>query len=340
MASIFPAFVQAHPSYVLPELILQYAQASGFTEMLAGGDVQARLGEGDLYVYAKKLELRTKVAAGQQPFDQLPSVTVGASQISTPTYLVRARAEYNHHDTAAAGVWGVSLPEAFRLGMRQGIFQQIRTAALFGMGQSTEGLLNTTGATTTNLPADPNGNTTISTYDNGAMAFFLLQTIAALKQRTFQVGGKPIKISILAPQRVITAWAYYGIVQLTQYQRVGAGTSTIAGTVAGVMSESGDELVISPDDTLIGAGAGGNDAILIGMPELNVPQGGAINTNVFASLTPGMTATTIQLCDMAAPREIPTPLPGGALDVLSEMRITPGWCVRPEALTILSAQYV
>ena len=163
MANIFPSFVQAHPSYVLPELILQYAQASGFTEMLAGGDVQPRLGEGDLYVYAKKLELRTKVAAGQVAYEQLPSVTVGASQISTPTYLVRARAEYNHHDTAAAGVWGVSLPEAQRLGMRQAIFQQVRTAALFGMGQSTEGLLNTTGATTVNLPADTNGNTTVST---------------------------------------------------------------------------------------------------------------------------------------------------------------------------------
>ena len=38
-------------------------------------------------------------------------------------------------------------------------------------------------------------------------------------------------------------------------------------------------------------------------------------------------------------REIPTPLPGGAVDVLSEMRITSGWGVRPEAVTVVSIQY-
>jgi len=42
---------------------------------------------------------------------------------------------------------------------------------------------------------------------------------------------------------------------------------------------------------------------------------------------------------MPAPREIPTPLAGGAIDVLSEWRISSGWGVRPEAITILSAAY-
>jgi hypothetical protein len=42
--------------------------------------------------------------------------------------------------------------------------------------------------------------------------------------------------------------------------------------------------------------------------------------------------------DMAAPREIPTPI-AGAIDVLSEMRSTAGWAVRPEAITILSMAY-
>ena len=92
MANIFPAFVQAHPSFVLPELILQYSQASGFTEALAGGEVMPKLGTGDLLVYAKTLQLRTQVAAGQVAYNQLPSVTISAAQISTPSYLLRARA--------------------------------------------------------------------------------------------------------------------------------------------------------------------------------------------------------------------------------------------------------
>jgi hypothetical protein len=43
--------------------------------------------------------------------------------------------------------------------------------------------------------------------------------------------------------------------------------------------------------------------------------------------------------DMAAPREIPVPLAGGAIDVLSEWRMTTGWGIRPEAIRLISMQY-
>jgi hypothetical protein len=35
-------------------------------------------------------------------YNQLPSCDIELAQISTPTYLCRVRAEYDHHDTAAA----------------------------------------------------------------------------------------------------------------------------------------------------------------------------------------------------------------------------------------------
>ena len=75
------------------------------------------------------------------------------------------------------------------------------------------------------------------------------------------------------------------------------------------------------------------------MPEVEKPNGGKINTNEFAKLSPGLDACTLQLCDMVAPREITTPIAGGAVDVLSEHRISAGWGIRPEAITLLSAQY-
>ena len=100
-----------------------------------------------------------------------------------------------------------------------------------------------------------------------------------------------------------------------------------------------DTVIWVYDDTLIGKGAGGHDAVLIVMPEVKKPQGSKINTNEFAKLAPGMEACTLMYCDMAAPREIPTPLPGGAIDVLSEWRITSGWGVRPETITIISMQF-
>jgi hypothetical protein len=339
MANIAPAFVTVNPSYIEPGLLLPYSQASGAFETLYGGEPQVRLGDGDLYVYMKRIDVRTKVSAGQAAYNALPSVSTALSLISTPTYLLRVRAEYDHHDTAAMGRWGVSIVEANRLGMHQGHFQLARSALLSGFNPANgEGLLNTAGATAVNLPPDSNGNSTVVTYDNGQMGIFLLTQISALKTRTNQLGiGR--KFTILGPQHVLGAFEYQNIVQLTQYQRAGGGTTSTAGVVKAMLEMNEDEIAWVYDDTLIGKGAGGNDAVIITMPEVKKPQGSKINTNVFAELAPGIEACTLQYCDMPAPREIPTPMPGGAIDVLSEWRITSGWGVRPEAVSILSMQF-
>jgi hypothetical protein len=337
MAAIGMSWMQAHPSLVLPETILNYQQASGAFEALASGDPMVRLGEGDLYVYMKKLDVRTKVAAGQAAYNMLPSCTIVPAMISTPTYLLRTRAEYDHHDTAALGRWGINIVQAQSLAMRQGIFQQMRSVLLYGMmPQNGEGLLNTNGATTISLPADTNGNTTAGTYDNGQMAQFFLSMVAAVKTRTMQMGG-PSRIVILGPQRILSQFEYQGIVQLTSYQRPGGGTTSVKGNLENVMDENGDTLIWCYDDTLQGKGAGGTDAVLLIMPEVRKPtSAGSVTTNEFAKLMPGFDVCSLMLADMAAPREIPTPLAGGAIDVLSEMRVTPGWAVRPECLTIIS----
>ena len=124
MANVTASFVQVNPSFVHPEILMQYQQVSGAMEALAGGDPQVRLGDGDLFAYIRKLEIRTKANAGQVAGNQLPGVSVVGSMVSTPTHLIRTRAEYDHHDTAAMSKWGASVVEAQRLGMRQGVFQQ------------------------------------------------------------------------------------------------------------------------------------------------------------------------------------------------------------------------
>jgi hypothetical protein len=322
----------------MPEIILQYQQASGAFETLHGGNPMPRLGTGDLVVYAKAFDIRTATSSGQSAYNQLPSVSITPRMISTATYLIRVRAEYDHHDLAAFGNWGASLAEAQRLGVRQGVFQQMRTALLYGMGNAGEGLLNTGGATAVSLPPDSNSHTTISTYDSGQLGVFFLQQLGALKTRIMAI-GTPMSIVILAPQRVISQMSYAGIVQLTQFQRQGGGSLTSGQMVDVVAGAQGDDVLWVADDTLIGKGAGGTDAIIMTVPEVKKPVGTPINTNEFAKLTPGMEGVNLQLCDMVAPREIPTPLPGGAIDVLSELRITSGWVLRPEGLTIISAGF-
>jgi hypothetical protein len=339
MASLAPSFVMVHPNYVDPGILLPYSQASGAFDTLYGGQPQVRLGDGDLYVYMKAMDVRTYTATAQSAQNQLPSVSTTMRMISTPTYLTRVRAEYDHHDTAAMARWGVSIVEAQRLGMRQGTFQLLRDALLYGFNPANgEGLMNTVGATTVSLPADSFGNTTVVTYDNGEMGVWLLTQVLAVKTRTNQL-GLGHKFTVLGPQRILGTLAYRNIVQLTSFQRSGGGSTTTAGQFKEVLAMNGDDIDWCYDDTLIGKGAGGTDAVIIAMPEVTKPAGSKINTNEFAKLAPGIDATTLMYVDKAAPTEIPTPLPGGAIDILAEMRTTSGWAVRPEAVTILSMQY-
>ena len=131
----------------------------------------------------------------------------------------------------------------------------------------------------------------------------------------------------------------YNVVQLTQFQRVGAGTASTKGTMETIVEDNDDEITWSYDDTLIGQGSGASDLVIIVMPEVEKPEMPGWNTNEFAKLAPGLEACTLQLADMAAPREIPVPLAGGAVDVLSELRLTPGWGVRGESITLVSMIY-
>lgn len=333
------SWITANPSFIEPDMLLQINQRSDFIKLLAGGAPRVRLGAEDKYVYLKQLAVRTKVAAGASGANQVPSVSVTTGLASAPTYLQQVRAEYDHHQVAMAGHWGVNLPEAQRLGMRQAHYQLLRNKALFGeLPSNGEGILNATGATAITLPADPYGATTISTYDNGAMALFLLSIIQALKTRTYQ-HGQPQEIVVIGPQQDISLWAYQAIVQLVAYQRPGAGSATTTGTVQDILAQNGDTIVWGYDDTLIGAGAGGTDAIIFVMPELKPVDNSGWDTNEFAKLGPNFMANTVMYSDVVAPIEIPCPLPGGAIDIFSEMRATSGYVPRPEAVTILSATH-
>ncbi len=91
--------------------------------MLGGGGPLNKLSEGDLYVYMKALDIRTRIAAGQSAYNSLPSIAVLPRMISTPSYLMRVRGEWDHHDAAAWGRWGVGIKEMQSLGMRQAHFR-------------------------------------------------------------------------------------------------------------------------------------------------------------------------------------------------------------------------
>ncbi len=341
MAYLFPAQAKVNPNYTDPELIITYAQASGFMETMEKGEPRVRLGNDDLYVYVNRLDVRTESVASQFGSNWLPSASLQAEYEQAQTYLLRNRNNYDRHMIRAAGQYNVGLPEATELAQRQGINQQLRSMYLYGYNAANnEGLLNTQGATTTTLPADPYGDTTVSTYDPGAMYQYLLSLVVSIKQRAFQSGAAIAnKIVILSPQRIFLEFQYSKVVQVTSYQRPGGGTDTIAEAMQKVAEEAGDEIIWAYDDSLIGQGSGGTDAVIVCIPEVEIPTNEDPNTNIFGNLKPASKAVNVMYTDVAAPIKIQTPIPDGGVTQVLEMRATAGWCYRPQLLTIASMQY-
>lgn len=338
---IAPTYQLVHPSYTIPDFVMPISQASGAFSLLDEGNPEVRIGTQDMAVYAKVMDIRTKSTVSQSAGNQMQSISLTNKMISIPTYMIRVNGQFDHHDTGAAGTWGFGLPEALRLGHHQATFQQMRNGLLYGFSPGNgEGLVNAVGITAVSLPADQYSNDTILTYDNGAFAFFMATLIQQLKTRMNQM-GKGCRVVVCGPQRSLGPFEY-NIVQLVQMQRDGAGSMSTKGTFEEILKANKDVLEWTYDDTLQGQGTGGtsnSDAIMIVIPEIETPHVDRVDTDAFAAFKPNMPSNTKMLCDMPAPREIISPIAHGGTDVLSEMRTTPGWAIRPEGVVKLSANY-
>lgn len=342
MAQItFAAQTKVHPSFSEPDAILTYAQPSGAFELLENSTPRVKIGSGDLNVYVNSIDVRTQALNSQFSPMQLPSASLAATYGQTQTYNVMVRAEYGPDDTQAASAYDVSLPQMLDFAGEQGIFQALRTMLLYGVTPgNNEGLVNSPDATSVTLPADPLGNTSVRTYDNGAMAFWLLSNVQQLVQGMYQTGLQAKgRIVLVGPQRVLLYWSMVGIVQVTSYQRVGAGTETTAGVVKAQAELQGYDLEWFFDDTLIGKGAGGTDLVLVSMPEIEVPSIPQFNTDQFGQTKPSMNAVNLQYLDMVKPQKIPTPIPDGAITEVQKLRASCGWNVRPQGLYLLNLPY-
>lgn len=340
MAFQFPTVVKASPSFTEPDKIIKYAQKSGAFNLLAdGGRPRVKLSPEDMSVYIHTLDVRTNQVTGQSSVTELPSASVIGGYVNTGTYLLQTRFTVNYSDNARGAIWGVPAQSAANMAAYQSIFQGMRGGLLYGFTPSRgEGILNAQGVTQTNLPPDSKGNTTASTYDNGEMLNFLLAQITGVKIRTFQTGnGIRSNIKIVSPQRIFAYFAAARIVQLTSYQRPGAGTGTIATSAKLVMESNGDTLEWFFDDTLEGKGANNSDAIIITLPEIETPNDSLYNTNYFASnLQPQLNACNLMYVDFATPVHIPTPVADGGLTTVYRQRATGGWGIHPEATTVVN----
>lgn len=338
MANLFTARIQAQPSYTMPGMIVQQSLVSGFTGILGGGNVQARLNTSDVAAYMNSLKMKANSVISQNPANSLPmGVELVPEMRSIPTYFIRAKAEYDSHDVSAAGNWNVSLESAIKLALKQSHFERIRDAALYGVNATNhEGILNAPNIVPATLPADSHANTGFIDYDNGELATWFLNRINDLTSRTF-TSGSPVRLAALIPVRLMNKLTT-GIVQLTSSQRVGAGSQSVGQTIDMVLEWNGKDIEFYVDNSLVGKGDGGTDGIILCIPELVDQTDNSFNTNVFASLEPKITANIVQMCDTPEPVFKTVPLSLDNNEIMSEQKIIPAWGLRPEAITFISAK--
>lgn len=341
MSAFAPAFTTVNPSMMLPEMVMQYSMASGAFDILSGSAPTVKISTSDLVVYQKYLRMTSQAHVSQSLPGQLPSSSITGGYDQMMTYRVSTRSQYSYLDDDAANRWGYSLVEGLRLANRQGHAQQLRNMLLYGVNAANnEGITNSPNATTISMGSDSYGNDSYITWDSGELSKFVLSLIAGQKTRMMLL-GQALTTVVLCPQRFMQALEWTGIVELTTYQRPGAGTATVGQIIKSIAGDAaGDSIIFCQDDTLIGKGAGGTDLIVITNPELVVPEARQdINTNIFATLTPNQQAVNVMFMDVSAPTEIPSPMPDGGMTTLYTMRATPGWNLRPEGVTLLSAKY-
>jgi hypothetical protein len=177
------------------------------------------------------------------------------------------------------------------------------------------------------------------TYDAGELALFFLTQISNLLNRVYTTGKKKLQLVFVGPQRILRTMQFADIVELVSYQRTGAGTATVGQEIAKVAEENDVDVLYGYDDTLIGQGAGGWDAVIMTLREVEEPHMQNPDTDVFAGLQPNMRAVNLMYADSAAPIKIPTPIPDGGITEVQELRTTSGWNIRPQAMSIISINY-
>lgn len=333
----FPAQEKVSPNFTEPGVIRTFAQPSGaFLACLPDGRPAVRIGDDDLFVYVNSLDYRTEAQAAQSAGNLLPSVTMRASFDKTATYLLRNRCVYNHHDVSAAANYALGLPQELETLQRQGIFMMERNMLLYGINAANdEGLTNSVGATAVTLPEDSFGNTTLSTYDPGQLAIFFLNQIVAL-QSGMWLGGQKLNVRLVGPQRILLSMAEAGVVQLTSFQRDGAGSTTVSGMIQTIAERNRMSFEWFYDDTLIQKGAGGADLVLMTAPQIEPPTIEGLDIAPANEGKPSLNAINMMYTAFAAPIKIPTPIPDGGITVVLETRSTSGWNWRPQGLYLIS----
>lgn len=188
MANIFS---RIQPSVTLPSVLIPHTQDVDFHKYVGAktnlGDVAAQ----SLYITTIN-NVNSETSVGQQWGQDKTRQGYTMGQISAPYYIIRAYIEYARDERAIfeSVSNGMSLPTFLENVAKQGINQRRGQGILFGFDSTlNQGIL--ANATEVTMPADSNGNASVSTYNITELQVFLSKLVADMQSNTLNT-AKPL----------------------------------------------------------------------------------------------------------------------------------------------------
>lgn len=340
MSGISPNLQAYNNTYQSPNFLLTKVLRSGAFRLL--GEARPRaMPLATPQVMIRTLTNRGEAMVGENVTRNLPIGTLpvlGAFYI--PTYSIASTVMYNSIDSLRSKENSYDLRSMLDDGMKQTFRLTERNLLIYGAKNApNEGILNAVGAYAHTLDPDQFGVSNISNMDQGYLATALSGLASDIVQKAMAV-GEPTRLVILAPQRIITVLTSRKVVQLTDYQRPGAGVAGAGEMAAALLANISVNFELAVDDSLIGKGKNGTDLIIIGVPEIP-PDSGEINSTnaVYAGFPNKENGCIVQYTDSYMPIAKSAITFPGELQVVYSKNTTSGIVVRPELFSLISVAY-
>lgn len=325
------------PHIALPGLLVPQVQQVPFERYLGNKTNMGSMGKEYAYI-TMVTNMNSESQVGQQWGSQLANQQYTLGQIQVPYYNIEAYVEYNVDEQAKFEELsnGVALPNFLENLAKQGINQrrhQIILHGFDGTADLSQGIL--ANATTSNLPADSAGATTLTAYIPSELVKFLAQVIRNVMDTTYGM----LRPTIIASSSRVINYLATAIIPLQDSQKDGGGIDSVSGLFNRVMGWLGvGNVEFIQDSTLEGTGANGADKLVFIAPGLDGQvQADEQSQNLVGSLN---SITYNTWADYAEGlMRFDAPPDKGIYSAKYRMKMTPGVSLRSEAVRVVEIPY-
>lgn len=325
---------RVYPSIVAPGILVPQIQNVDFDSYIGHKTNLAGEAEEMLYLVTAN-NINSETSVGQQWGQELTRQSYSLGQVALPYYRINAYSEYTEGERAKFEALsnGVSLPLFLENLARQGINQRKHQGVLFGFDYAKGQGLLANGKLQT-FPADSQGQTTLTKYNVAELQGVLSTLARSVMDVTFGT-AKP---TIIASSVRVINYLRTAIVPLVDYQKDGGGVTSVGAVYEEVIGRwlNVGQVKLIADDLLKGTTT---DKLVVIAPGVDNVSGlpDDVNQNLVGEYN-SINYNTTYDASMGLKR-LDRPADFEVYSTLFTYKMTPGACLRSEAVAIMNIQY-